>query len=74
MLVHDGAIIASHMAMENVSYDELERALREHGVSDVHDVAIAVLEVDGAISVVRREDFKPGAEPHPRGKVYLRKH
>jgi len=30
--------------------DELERALREHGITNVHDVALAVLEVDGSIS------------------------
>src|SRR3974390_1252515 len=32
LLVHDGQIIESHMAREHVSMDELQRALREHGV------------------------------------------
>ena len=31
-------------------------ALREHGCTSPTDVALAVLEVDGSISVVRRED------------------
>ena len=30
LLVHDGQVIASHMAKEHVSMDELQRALREH--------------------------------------------
>src|SRR5579885_3003894 len=33
LLVHDGQIILSHMAKEHVSMDELERAMREHGVT-----------------------------------------
>src|ERR1700745_2547994 len=43
MLIHDGQIIESHMAKERVSMDELQRAMREHGISDYHQVAIAVL-------------------------------
>ena len=31
LLVHDGEIIASHMAKEHVTMDQLTRALREHG-------------------------------------------
>src|SRR5512135_622382 len=52
LLVHDGKIIEANMAREHVSTDELERALREHGIQNVHDVALAVLEVDGSISVL----------------------
>src|SRR5437016_5489140 len=37
LLVHDGKIIESHMAKEHVSMDELERALREHGISTYHE-------------------------------------
>jgi len=73
LLVHDGKIIASHMAREHVSLDELERSIREHGIVGVHDVALAVLEVDGSISVVRYDDFKPEHVPHDRVK-FLKKH
>ena len=44
LLVHDGVIIESHMAKEHVSMDELQRALREHGVASSHDLALAVLD------------------------------
>src|ERR1700747_187895 len=50
LLVHDGQVISSHMAKEHVSMDELQRAMREHGIPSCHDVALAVLEVDGSIS------------------------
>ena len=73
LLVHDGKVIESHMAREHVSLDELERSIREHGIVGVHDVALAVLEVDGSISVVKYDDFKPEHVPHHRVK-FLRKH
>src|SRR5690242_4996737 len=50
LLVHDGKVIEAHMAKEHVSTDELQRSMREHGISSIHDVALAVLEVDGSIS------------------------
>jgi uncharacterized membrane protein YcaP (DUF421 family) len=64
MLIHDGEVIAAHMAKEHVSMDELERAMREHGVSDYHQVAIGVLEVDGSISLLKYDDIKPTANTH----------
>jgi uncharacterized membrane protein YcaP (DUF421 family) len=73
LLIHDGKLIEAHMAREHVSMDELERALREHGIASIHDVALAVLEVDGSISVLKYEDVKPEMVPHRRLK-FLQKH
>jgi uncharacterized membrane protein YcaP (DUF421 family) len=75
LLVHDGQIITPHMAKEHVSMDELERSLREHGISSYHDVALAVLEVDGSISCLKYEDLNPNANNHlaQRRKI-LQKH
>jgi len=64
LLVHDGQVIASHMAREHVSMDELQRALREHGIATTGDVALAVLEVDGSISCLKYDDLKPDAKTH----------
>ena len=64
MLIHDGEVIEAHMAKEHVSMDELERALREHGISDYHQIAIGVLEVDGSISLLRYDDINPTAHTH----------
>jgi uncharacterized membrane protein YcaP (DUF421 family) len=74
LLVHDGEIITAHMNKERVSMDELERALREHGINNYHDVALAVLEVDGSISCLKYDELKPGAENHLVRRKYLQKH
>ena len=66
LLVHDGQLIAAHLAKEHVSIDELERALREHGISSYHDVALAVLEVDGSISCLKYDDIKATGNTHLR--------
>src|SRR5271169_130548 len=74
LLVHDGEVIASHMAKEHVSMDELQRALREHGVASFHDVALAVLEVDGSISCLKYDDLNPNANNHLAQRRFLQKH
>jgi uncharacterized membrane protein YcaP (DUF421 family) len=74
LLVHDGEIITTHMNKERVSMDELERALREHGVNNYHDVALCVLEVDGSISCLKYDELNPGSQNHLIRRKYLQKH
>jgi uncharacterized membrane protein YcaP (DUF421 family) len=80
LLVHDGKIIPTHMARERVSMDELNRSLREHGVATCSDVALAVLEVDGTISVLKFDDINAdepqssGSTHRPARKRFLQKH
>ena len=64
MLIHDGEVIESHMAKEHVSMDDLQRALRAHGIADYHHVAIGVLEVDGSMSFLKYDDINPTAQSH----------
>ncbi len=66
LLVHNGQILEAHLAREHVSQDELMRALREHGIGSLDDVSLAVLEVDGSISVLKYDDVNPAARPHKR--------
>lgn len=73
LLIHDGKTIESHMASEHVSMDELERALREHGIASVHDVALAVLEVDGSISCMKYDEIKPDANTHLARRRFIQK-
>ena len=73
LLVHDGQVIESHMAKEHVSMDELERSLREHGVASYRDAALAVLEVDGSISVLKYDDIEPSASTHLNRRRFLQK-
>jgi uncharacterized membrane protein YcaP (DUF421 family) len=74
LLIHDGQVVPAHMAKEHVSMDELERALRERGISSYHDVAIGVLEVDGSISCLKYDDLNPSAHSHLVRRKYLQKH
>jgi uncharacterized membrane protein YcaP (DUF421 family) len=55
LLVRDGRPLTGTMKREGVEPDELHAALRAHGVARMEDVALAVLEVDGTISVVPRD-------------------
>ena len=73
LLVHNGQVVMPHMAREHVTMDELDRALREHGVGSVHDVALGVLEVDGSISILKYDDVPRGAQPHKRME-FLQRH
>jgi len=74
LLVHDGEVISSHMDRERVSMDELNRALREHGIAHCKDVALAVLEVDGSISCLKYDEIKPDANTHLARRKFLQKH
>jgi uncharacterized membrane protein YcaP (DUF421 family) len=74
LIVHDGQVIEAHMAKEHVSMDELERAMREHGISDYHQVALAVLEVDGSISFLKYDDLNPSSNNHMARRRHIVKH
>jgi uncharacterized membrane protein YcaP (DUF421 family) len=52
LLVLHGEVLADHLRHEGLDQETLEAALREHGVAEVRDVEMAVLEIDGSISVV----------------------
>jgi uncharacterized membrane protein YcaP (DUF421 family) len=72
LLIHSGECITSHMAKEHISMDELNRALREHGVACISDAALAVLEVDGSISVLKYDDVPDQTRPQKRLKFLHR--
>jgi uncharacterized membrane protein YcaP (DUF421 family) len=52
LLMLHGEVIADHVRREGLDQETLEAALREHGVIDLSEVEMAVLEIDGSISVV----------------------
>ena len=52
MLIHNGHVIDSHLHAAQITHDELEAAIREHGAKDIKEVNLAVLEVDGNISIL----------------------
>jgi len=73
LLVHDGKVIQEHMAREHISQDELNRALREHGINSCDQVALAVLEVDGSISCLKYDEIKPEANTHLVRRRFIQK-
>jgi len=52
LLVLRGEVLADHLRREGLDQETLEATLREHGVAELRDVEMAVLEIDGSISVV----------------------
>jgi len=52
MLIYQGKMIESHMKKAQITEDELMEAVREHGVISVKEVDLAILEIDGSISVL----------------------
>jgi uncharacterized membrane protein YcaP (DUF421 family) len=58
-LVRNGEFVRKNLRSELVNEKEVMAALRLQGVSDVSEVKLAILEVDGVVSVIR----EPWAEP-----------
>ena len=54
ILVHDGQVLVGRLRRQRINDDELDAACRAHGLDSTGDCALAVLEVDGSISVVPR--------------------
>ena len=72
MLIHNGKILEAHCRRAGITRHELQQALREHGVASISDVMLAVLEPDGAVSVIRNDEITPGARPHHRIRAIRR--
>jgi uncharacterized membrane protein YcaP (DUF421 family) len=51
MLVFNGKILSSNLKNAGITEDELMEVIREHSVASLSEVDLAVLEVDGNISV-----------------------
>lgn len=54
MLIYKGKVEKKHMDQAELTMEELEAAVREHGADKISDVDLAVLEVDGNISVLSK--------------------
>lgn len=66
-LVYNGKINTKNLENVLMSEDELMEAIREHGLSDISAVSLAMLETDGNISVIS------GNDNHLRRGYYKRK-
>jgi uncharacterized membrane protein YcaP (DUF421 family) len=69
LLVRDGRLLEQAIEAEGLESDEVRAAIRSHGLADVTEVRFAVLETDGSISVIPRDDGqrtsnRPPSEDH----------
>ena len=72
ILVVDGTVDDRAMREEEIGEEELAAALREHGIESVDEVHLAVLEVDGSISVISVDPQRPITDshgPHRAGRL-----
>ncbi|ESU26542.1 hypothetical protein FLJC2902T_25130 [Flavobacterium limnosediminis JC2902] len=55
ILIHNGKTEYKTLAKLGITSDEMEEAMREHGIEHYKDVKLAMLEVDGNISIISGE-------------------
>ena len=72
-IARDGVWLNEAVQQEDLDTDDLESALRGHGIGSVEEVALAVLESDGSISVVPRGDRPRSTRPHRRIRIVNRR-
>ena len=66
MLIYKGVPNIENCKKSEISMEELEAAVREHGSRDIQHVDLAMLEVDGNISVISEDFVKRSIVSHPR--------
>lgn len=52
ILIHDGRLDFSALSKLEITSQELEEVIREHGVQHFNEVKLAMMEIDGNISVI----------------------
>ncbi|MBC7494285.1 MAG: DUF421 domain-containing protein, partial [Flavobacterium sp.] len=55
ILIHDGVIDFKILAKLEITSNELEEVIREHGVENYKNVKLAMMEIDGNISIISNE-------------------
>lgn len=68
ILIHDGIIDFKALAKLEITSQELEEVIREHGVEHFKEVKLAMLEIDGNISVISGD--KTLKQTHHKRKIH----
>ena len=55
ILIHNGTLDFKNLSKLDITSDELKEAMREHGVEYFKEVKLAMLEIDGNISIISGE-------------------
>jgi len=66
LLIYEGVANMDNCKKAEITIEELEAAVREHGAKDIQNVELAILEVDGNISVISNEYQSRSKVSHPR--------
>lgn len=66
LLIYKGKVKRKNLSDAQITLDELKAAVREHGAKDIVNVDLAVMEVDGNISVISNDFNKRSMVVHPR--------
>lgn len=68
ILIHNGRIEFETISRLGITNDELQEAMREHGVERYKDVKLSMFEIDGSISIISGDkDLK---QTHHKRKVH----
>ena len=70
-IARDGTWVPGALEREELSQEDVTMALHEHGLTDVSEVKLAVLEGDGMISVVPLDPARVGRR-RPRARIVRR--
>lgn len=55
VLIYKGQLNTSNLSKVRITQHELFEVMREHGVAEIRDIDLAVLEMDGNISIISNE-------------------
>ena len=69
VIVMNGKLLENGLKQAKMTEEELEMTIREHGIKDISDANLVVLEVDGNISVLSSDFTKKSV--HRRKKPQL---
>ena len=56
LLVRDGRLLTKALDEEGVDANDVRAAIRAHGLARIEDIRMAVLETDGSISVIPKDE------------------
>ena len=59
IVIQDGKILEQNLKILRYRYDELLSQLRDKGIFDITQVAFALLEPDGKLSVLKKPEYEP---------------
>jgi uncharacterized membrane protein YcaP (DUF421 family) len=70
MLIHRGKILHNHLARELMTVKDLKMILRRQDIMTLEDIEEAVLESDGHVCVLKKNEPRDLYDEQPRNDVY----